>query len=102
MWFYQRLYGDFNAIKVYPRVFLISSHEPEDPYKISARLLIEDLFQGEKPKLLDPRAMFVIQGVSNEPVYIWIGSQLPQGNLKPYMNMAQKLIKNLQKYEKAN
>ena len=46
--------------------------------------------------------MFIIQGYSNLPVYIWQGAQIPQGNLAPYMNQAKKHVKLLQQYEKAN
>lgn len=60
IWFHKRLYGPYESLPVAPRVFLVSSHQPEDPFKISCRLLMENLFQGEKPKRLDPRALFII------------------------------------------
>ena len=61
IWFYKRLYGEsIDNIPVSPRVFLICSHQPEDPFKITARLLMENLYQDEKSKKLDPRGMFII------------------------------------------
>lgn len=44
IWFYKRLYSDYDSLPVKPRVFLVSSHQPEDPFKISCRLLMENLF----------------------------------------------------------
>ena len=100
IWFHKRLFSDsFDSIPVSPRVFLVSSHQPEDPYKISARLLMENLYQGEKSKCLDPRAVFIVQSVQD--LFIWKGAGIPQGNLMPYMNYAQKYVKTLQKYERA-
>lgn len=60
--FYKRLYDtNFNSIKVVPRVFLVSSHQPEDPYKISCQMLLKNLFDGMAPQFkLDPRAMFIV------------------------------------------
>lgn len=106
IWFYKRLYGaQFDTIPVNPRVFLVSSHQPEDPYKISCRLLMDNLYLGEKCKILDPRAVFIIQschkGQGKQPVYIWKGGNVPDGNLAQYMNEANRYIKLLQKNERA-
>jgi hypothetical protein len=61
IWFHKRLFGpSIDSIPVNPRVFLVSSHQPEDPYRISCRLLMENMYQGEKSKMLDPRAVFII------------------------------------------
>ena len=44
-WFYRRLYDpEFNCLPVYPRVYLVSSHQPEDPFKITCRMLMKNLF----------------------------------------------------------
>ena len=61
IWFHKRLYDDsYNTLPVNPRVFLVSSHQPENPSKIACRLLMENLYQGEKSKLLDPRGVFIV------------------------------------------
>lgn len=100
IWFYKRLYGEqFDTIPVNPRVFLVSSHQPEDPYKISCRLLMDNLYLGEKCKILDPRAVFIIQschkGKGAHPIYIWKGGNVPDGTLVQYMNEAHRHIKLL-------
>ncbi len=61
IWFYKRLYGDSqDSLPVFPKVFLISSHQIEDPYKISCRLLMENLYFDENSKKLDPRTIFIV------------------------------------------
>lgn len=96
IWFHKRLYGNaFDALPVSPRVFLVSSHQPEDPYKITSRLLMENLYQGEKAQKLDPRFCFIVQGHSSFPVYIWQGSSVPKGNITPALNQALKHVKLL-------
>ena len=103
IWFHKRLYSDsVESIPVSPRVFLVSSHQTEDPYRISCRLLMENLYQGGKSKLLDPRAVFIVQGPSTVPLYIWVGSNVLQGNMGPYMNSAKNYTYLLQKNEKAS
>ena len=81
---------------MYPRVFMVSSEQPEDPYKVSCKLMIDDFYKPDGNKL-DPRAMFIIQGdhSQNCPVHIWQGNEIPTGNQNPYMTAAQKHIKNL-------
>jgi hypothetical protein len=87
IWFYKRLHGDsYDGIPVSPRVFLVSSHEPEDPYRISSRLIMDNLYQGEKSKLLDSRAVFIIQGPSS--LYLWTGSNVFPGSLDTYTSAA--------------
>ena len=61
IWFYKRLYGNsIETIPVSPRVFLVSSHQPEDPYKITCRLIMENMYNGDQSKKLDPRAVFIV------------------------------------------
>lgn len=43
IWFYKRVTGD-GELPVKPRVFMVSSHQPEDPYRISCRLVMENLY----------------------------------------------------------
>lgn len=103
IWFYKRLYSNkYDDLKVNPRIFLVCSHQPEDPYKIACRLQLDDFYTDESNKVLDPRAMFIVQGPPGTPVYIWQGAQLPQGNVQVYMNQAQKHIKLLQQHERAD
>ena len=40
---------------------MVSSEQPEDPYKVSCKLMIDDFYKPDGNKL-DPRAMFIIQG----------------------------------------
>jgi hypothetical protein len=40
--------------------------------------------------------MFIVQGYSNQPVYIWQGAQIPAGNLEPYKKQADKHVELLQ------
>ena len=56
---------------------------------------MENLYYGDETKKLDPRAVFIIQGQSNIPVYIWKGGNVPQGSLAPYVNEARKHVKLL-------
>jgi predicted protein tyrosine phosphatase len=45
IWFHKRLHSEsFESIPVSPRVFLVSSHEPEDPFRISCRLIMDNLY----------------------------------------------------------
>jgi protein-tyrosine phosphatase len=45
IWFHKRLYGEsFDSIPVSPRVFLVSSHQVEDPFRISCRLIMDNLY----------------------------------------------------------
>ena len=62
---------------------------------------MDNLYQGEKSKKLDPRAMFIVQG-SKGPLYIWQGGNIPNGNIQTYMNFAQSYCQNLQQYERAS
>ena len=67
VWFYKRLHDpNFDCLPVNPRVFLVASHEIEDPNRIVARLLMENLYlQGGRGsarngKVLDPRGIFIV------------------------------------------
>mmetsp|Transcript_23034 Transcript_23034/g.22397 ORF Transcript_23034/g.22397 Transcript_23034/m.22397 type:complete len:177 (+) Transcript_23034:1561-2091(+) len=98
--FHKRLYEEFNSITTSPRVFLINSHQPEDPLRVVPRMLMENLYQGtQTSKLLDPRGLFIIQ--SKEEIRLWVGSQIHPSNLEEYKSCAESFIVLLQKYEKA-
>lgn len=100
IWFHKRLYSDYDSIPVSPRVFLVSSSQPEDPFFISCRLIMDNLYQGEKSKLLDSRAVFIIQGSSC--VYIWQGANVFPANVSHYLEAAEKHIAKLQQHERAS
>jgi protein-tyrosine phosphatase len=39
IWFHKRLYApNYEALPINPRIYLVCSHQPEDPYKITCRL----------------------------------------------------------------
>jgi len=45
IWFHKRLYGSsFDSIPVSPRVFLVCSHQPEDPFKVACKLQMDNLY----------------------------------------------------------
>ena len=86
--FYKRLYElSFDSVPVSPRVFMIASHQPEDPELIVSIMIMENLYSGKSSKVLDPRGMFIIQG--KETMRIWVGSKIPSENLQPYRNYAE-------------
>jgi hypothetical protein len=65
---YKRLYDtNFDSLQLSPRVFLVASHQTEDPELIAPRLVMENLYlQGSagsarRGKILDSRGMFVVQ-----------------------------------------
>ena len=66
---------------------------------------MDNLYLGEKCKILDPRAVFIIQSCHKDqgtnPIFIWKGGNVPDGNLAPYMNEANRYVKILQKNERA-
>ena len=71
--FYKRLYENrFESIPTSPRVFVICSHEQEDPWRIVPKMLMENLYQGKNSKKLDPRGAFIIQG--EKDMKVWLGS----------------------------
>lgn len=106
IWFHKRLYGpSFESLPVSPRVFLVCSHQPEDPFRISCKLQMDNLYiaqLGDKSLKLDPRAVFIVQSAPGVPVYIWQGGNVPQRNMPLYMAEAHRYIKVLQKNERAS
>lgn len=77
IWWHMRLYQDYSALPVSPRVYAIGSHEKEQPMFVVARLLMEHLYIKSEGKSLDQRGMFIIQ--TEKKIIIWIGNEL-QGN----------------------
>jgi hypothetical protein len=43
---------------------------------------MENLYQGNNSKVLDPRGMFILWG--KDMIKVWVGAQIPQTNLLPY------------------
>jgi hypothetical protein len=68
-------------------------------------MLMDNLYLGEKCKILDPRAVFIVQSCykdeGNTPIFIWKGGNVPDGNIAPYMNEANRYITLLKKNERA-
>ena len=96
IWFHKRLYGNsIDNIPVSPRVFLVSSHQPEDPFKITCRLTMENMYTSDKSKKLDPRAVFIIQGPYDTPLYIWKGPNVATVSMNNYLNEANRYPKIL-------
>ncbi len=107
VWFQKRLFeSNFDCLPVNPRVFLVCSHAPEDPNRVVAKLLMENLYlQGGRGsarngKVLDPRAMFIVQSADN--IWLWIGSKIPSCNIQEYKNAATQHIKLLQANERSS
>jgi len=91
IWFYKRLHEEsFDSVPTNPRVFVIGSHELEDPMMIVARMLLENVYQDTNSKSLDPRGVFVIQG--QKEVRIWIGEECPSGNREAYLDYAKHFL----------
>lgn len=100
IWWHMRLYLDYSALPVSPRVYAIGSHQKEDPTFIVARLLMEHLYIKSEGKALDPRSIFVIQTINK--VIVWTGNELKGNNGKLFIEVAKKHAGYLQKYEKAS
>lgn len=54
MWFHKRLYMPFESIPINPRVYVVCSHEREDPNRIVAKLMMEHFFVEKMSKTMDP------------------------------------------------
>jgi shikimate 5-dehydrogenase len=52
---------------------------------------MENLYQGNNSKTLDPRGMFIVQG--REEIKIWVGSLIPPVNMEPYKECVENFIK---------
>lgn len=88
-----------------PRVFLIASHQTEDPERVVARLIMENLYlsgssgSARQGKVLDPRGMFLVQTV--DKVYLWVGSEVASANLPCYKKCVDHFMSLLHKHERA-
>jgi len=56
---------------------------------------MENMYTSDKSKKLDPRAIFIVQGPSDCPLYIWKGGNIPAGSMTQYMNEATRYAKIL-------
>lgn len=98
MWFHKRLYKSFDSIPVNPRVYIICSHEKEDPLQIVAKLNMEQFFVDKHCKPMDPRAVNIVQ--TKEEFIVLIGGMWQGKNREVYLDYAYKYIAELQKREK--
>ena len=60
------------------------------------------MYNSDKSKKLDPRAVFIVQGPNDCPLNIWKGASIPPENVAVYLNEANRYAKILQQNEKAN
>lgn len=98
---WKRLFDpNFESIKKEPRIFLINSHQVEDPQRVVSRFLLENLYIGKSTKVLDPRFFFIIH--SKTKLWLWIGSQVPKANVDRYQEVANQTAKLLQEHERAS
>lgn len=78
--FYTRLYENFEALQMTPRVFLVCSYEIEDPMFVAPRLIIERLYEqgnrgsARQGKVLDPRALFLV--IVKDRAWLWQGAKV--------------------------
>ena len=99
IWFQQRLgVGPENPLPIKAKVYLLSSFQPEDPFKISCRLLMDNLYnfnQAPKVKKLDPRGAYVIIQEGLDKILIWVGKEASKGSAQRYVAYAKEYILNL-------
>ena len=60
IFFYKRLFETYADFPYNPRVFVLGSHELEDPGRIVCRMIFEPLYKDKTELCLDPRGIFVI------------------------------------------
>jgi hypothetical protein len=99
---HKRLYEPmFDSVPVAPRIFVVASHQQEDPQSVVARMLMENLYDSgaTNTKVFDPRFMYVVQ--SKTQLLLWVGELIPKGNLAKYREVAEHHAQLLQKHEKA-
>lgn len=97
MWFHKWLYLPFDSIPINPRVFVVCSHELEDPTRVVAKLMMEHFFIEKMSKSMDPRGVFIVQ--TQDKFRIVIGSKCKDLNWSTYLEYARNYIKTLQEKE---
>ena len=101
IFFYKRLYLPFDEFPYNPRIFVIGSHELEDPGKIVCRMMFEPFYQeGMQGLALDPRGVFLIQ--RENQLIIWVGKLCEKKRCDRYLKTANSYILLLQKHEKTS
>jgi len=98
MWFHKWLYLPFDSIPVNPWVYVVNSHEKEDPNRIVAKLMMEHFFIEKMSKSMDPRGVYIVH--TSDKFLIVIGSNCWNLNKESYLNYARNYIKTLQVREK--
>ena len=99
IWWYKRLFEEYDSLPISPRVFAIGSHQREQPHVVVARILTQPLYVDSEYLTLDSRGIFLIQ--SRLVTYIWIGNSIYECNKEIYLQTARKQYQNLCLYEKA-
>jgi hypothetical protein len=93
MWFHKWLYSSFDQIPINPWVFVVCSHEKEDPNRIAAKLMMEHFFIEKMSKSMDPWGIYIVQ--TQDKFWIVIGSNCKNLNLEMYLAYARNYIKTL-------
>lgn len=92
--FHKRLYNrEFDSVPVNPRCFAVLSHSDNDARWIVSKMIMENLYNGPNQKPLDPRGVFIVQGA--EKIYIWVGADVFEANIKAYKDQALFYIERL-------
>ena len=100
IWWYKRLYEAYDNLPISPRVYVISSHQVEQPHRVVPRLLMQNLFTGNQPLLLDSRALIIIH--HKHKTYLWEGEKISPSNREPYLVVANAHLANLVEFEGAS
>ena len=83
----------FDSIPINPWVFVVCSHELEDPTRVVAKLMMEHFFIEKMSKSMDPWGLYIIQ--TNDKFWIVIGSKCKGLNWDSYLEYAKNYIKTL-------
>ena len=94
IWWFKRLFAEFSAIPVCPRVFVICSFDKDQKDLVVAKLIMGQ----EAQNLLDPRGIFII--CNEKFCFVWKGSQIFESNQKIYYETCQKHLNLLRANEK--
>lgn len=92
IWWHKRLYENYQSLPINPRIFLISSHDPDQLNNITAKLLLSSTENFN----LDSRTIFLIH--TEIQFYIWIGGKVGK-NYDKYLDVAKQHASYLEKFE---
>lgn len=94
IWWYKRLFGEFQDIPCNPRVFLVCSFDKDQEELVVVKMIMPQ----SSENFLDPRGIFIVY--NEKLAYVWKGSQVPSSNEKVYWDVCQKYLELLKTYEK--